>query len=54
MLDKVLFQIVVSKLRERTALDHDRRHLKAAKVILSPVLQIGDISRVLGTNAAMI
>ena len=26
-------QIVVSKLRERTALDHDRRHLKAAKVI---------------------
>ena len=28
-----LSKIVVSKLRERTALDHDRRHLKAAKVI---------------------
>ena len=27
------YQIVFSKLRERTAMDHDRRHLKAAKVI---------------------
>ena len=27
-----MFQIVISKLRQQTALDHDRRHLKAAKV----------------------
>ena len=28
-----MFQIVISKLRQQTALDHDRRHLKAAKVL---------------------
>ena len=32
--DLLLFlpQIVVSKLREKTAMDHDRKHWKAAKV----------------------
>ena len=31
-----MFQIVISKLRLQTALDHDRRHLKAAKVCPPP------------------
>ena len=37
-----MFQIVISKLRSRTALDHDRRHFKAAKalVIVIPLLGV--------------
>ena len=39
-LQNFLFQIVVSKLKSRTAMDHDRRHFKAAKalVIVIPLL----------------
>ena len=33
--------IVLSKLRSRTALDHDRRHYKAAKALVKCVLFIG-------------
>ena len=33
-----MFQIVISKLRQQTALDHDRRHLKAAKVLLCNIV----------------
>ena len=34
-------QIVVSKLRSRTALDHDRRHYKAAKVLVIVIPLLG-------------
>jgi len=36
-----IITIVVSKLRERTALDHDRRHLKAAKALIFVMTLLG-------------
>jgi len=36
-----IITIVVSKLRERTALDHDRRHLKAAKALILVMTLLG-------------
>jgi len=44
--------IVVSKLREKTAMDHDRKHWKAAKalIIVMPILGIGYLVTMVGPD----
>jgi len=47
--------IVVSKLREKTAMDHDRKHWKAAKalIIVMPILGIGYLVTIVGPDPTM-
>ena len=45
-------QIVVSKLRERTAMDHDRKHWKAAKALIGvmPLIGFGYLFTIVGPD----
>ena len=52
LLYDIEFQIVVSKLRARTAMDHDRRHYKAAKalVVVIPLFGFTYLLTLMGPN----